>query len=356
MHQDIFGDLTAREVLRAVAPQTLKSAQVGKPRFGFVQAGTRTPKLSLADKVARLERHPPRMVAPGAPRTFTEEEIRLPFEQYAMYQASIGTGSMNVRRARERLIRSRDLQLWDESSPGELIAKERSRQAIVMRSPQSVVTETVIPSSTEEDIDMPFDPVAERAYLDQLGREMQASIDRGDLIYDLPEDVRLQLQTPSGGTNVSITGTPTSAFNMVIGGITDAITGIATPTGINAITNLIAATQGGSGAVPAALNPMGVRTPFVGGAVLPGGVMAPGSVPAGLGQLLDLPLVDITPQGTSGLGSPFHTTASGNQVAQPFVKSKANGKTEWFIPAGQPKTWTKASRKRAHSHRHHHPR
>ena len=160
---------------------------------------------------------------------------------------------------------------------------------------------------------------------------------------------------------MSITGTPTSGFNQVMGGITDAVTGLATPSGIQSIASLVGAIRGGGGAVPAALNPMGVGLPFVQGAVLPGGVPTQVASPIqGTGVALDLPFVDIMQQGTAAnmrsLTRPFHETAAGNQVAQPFVSVKDNGKTEWFIPAGQPKTWSKASRKRTHRHAHHHPR
>jgi hypothetical protein len=322
----MFADLTAREILEKLAPRFIKPARGSQMYGGFVPAGTRHRRLSLVDKLARLERNPPRMVAPVAPRSFTEEEIAEGFRRSEIrLRGGLLDGieypplsSAHVQN-RQRMLRER---FWGPGqhghTPEKLLELEQARAQIAAQFPAPMtVSETVTAQ--------PIQP--------------QPAVDAA-------QEVEL----------VSITGTPTSAFNTVIGGITDAITGIATPTGINAITNLIAATRGNTGAVPAALNPMGVSTPFVGGAVMPGGVMAPGAVPAGLGELLDLPLVDITPQGTSGLTSPFHTTASGNQVAQPFVKSKSNGKTEWFIPAGQPKTWTKASRKRAHSHRHHHPR
>lgn len=307
-HHDIFGDATAREVLKIAAPRTVEVAREGKPRFGFVPAGTRSRKLSLATKLERLVAHPPRMVErPGAPIRFSEEQIR---EGFALSRERLTDLPIHASMSAPRI---RAERFWRENSPESLLDLEKVRGDIAAKSwaafpPGPLVTDEV--TTTEVD-------------------------------------------------RVSITGTPTGIFNQVVGGVGDVLSTFGSPGaqgGLNAIANIIAATRGNTGAVPAALNPMGVTTPFVGGAVLPGGVMAPSLVPAAMGQLLDLPLIDITPQGTSGLTSPFHTTASGNQVAQPFVKSKANGKTEWFIPAGQPKTWTKASRKRAHSHRHHHPR
>ena len=74
---------------------------------------------------------------------------------------------------------------------------------------------------------------------------------------------------------------------------------------------------------------------------------------------LDVPGVDFVAQGGASIMAPFRVTRAGNQVAQPFVSVRASGGMEWFIPAGKPTAWSKASIKRRHHHghpRHHHPR
>lgn len=340
MHHQIFGDLTAREVLKSVAPRTLKSAQVGKPRFGFVEAGTRHKKLSLAAKVARLDQHPPRTVPPGAPRLFTDEEIK---EEFRRSKIRLTGGmvdgvqypplsSVHVHN-RQRLL---DERFWGPGehghTPEELIAKESARQAIATRSPAPVATETVTPPFTDPG-------------LGELGADLQAEYDRGGFIID---DF-----SRNGEPDMSLTGVDTSFWNTLNTGL-EGLAGTFNTVG-PMIASIIAATQGGGGGAPG--RSAGVPQEV---AVLPGGspvtVNGNGAYPVGLTNGIDLPFIDIMPQGSSGITSPFHTTAAGNQVAQPFVKSKSNGKTEWFIPAGQPKTWTKASRKRSHRHAHHHPR
>lgn len=85
-----------------------------------------------------------------------------------------------------------------------------------------------------------------------------------------------------------------------------------------------------------------------------------GSLGSGLLGGFDLPGVDITAQGTAGLTQPFSVSPTGRQTAKPFVAVRANGSPEWFIPAGKPKTWSKASIKKqsrcGHTHRHYHRR
>ena len=72
--------------------------------------------------------------------------------------------------------------------------------------------------------------------------------------------------------------------------------------------------------------------------------VATGAAGAGLAELAQLALDD--GMGGGNIGSPFRMTAAGNQVAQPFVTQRANGSMEWFIPAGKPTAWSKASVKR----------
>lgn len=44
--------------------------------------------------------------------------------------------------------------------------------------------------------------------------------------------------------------------------------------------------------------------------------------------------------------SPFRMSATGAAIAQPFVTTRPNGKAEWFVPAGKPKTWSKVTIKK----------
>ena len=312
-HHDIFGTATARDVLKIAAPRTLEVSRVGKPRFGFVPAGTRSRKLTLETKLARLDAHPPRMVERlGAPIRFSEEQIA---QGFALSRERLVGLPIHVSMSGPR---QRAERFWRENNPADLLELENVRSDIAAKSwagypPDPLVTETV--TATEEP--------------------------------------------------VSITGTPTGIFNQATGAIGEALNTFGQPgvqTGIGAIADIIRAirTPRRTQFLPSPLPPEQTWMPTHPPAVMPGGAPANGVTPVGLDQLLDLPFVDIMAQGTASnmrsLTSPVHATSAGNQVAQPFVFVKNNGKTEWFIPAGQPKTWTKASRKRSHRHAHHHPR
>jgi len=76
--------------------------------------------------------------------------------------------------------------------------------------------------------------------------------------------------------------------------------------------------------------------------VLPGGAGGGGFQNVDFSDLLpDLPGFDITAQGTSALTSPFRRTAAGAS-AQPHVRvNPANGRQEWFRPAGRPVMFSK---------------
>lgn len=93
------------------------------------------------------------------------------------------------------------------------------------------------------------------------------------------------------------------------------------------------------------VNAGGGNTPL--GGVLPSSVMA---APAAFNSLqlpsFNVPGIDIVADGAGAVSNPFKTTATGQQRAQPHMRVKANGNTEWFIPAGKPTGWTKASVKR----------
>ena len=99
---------------------------------------------------------------------------------------------------------------------------------------------------------------------------------------------------------------------------------------------------------------------LMGGNVTPGMSFSPqlGAVGAGalgsilgnqfppIGAGLDLPGIDVVSQGAGTVVQPFRVTADGRQVAQPHLVPRANGGQEWFIPAGRPTAWSKASVKR----------
>lgn len=118
----------------------------------------------------------------------------------------------------------------------------------------------------------------------------------------------------------------------------------------------IAGGGGGTVVLPggATTSPMGVGPTFSDFGVGGGGMSITGrrglvgqpaqAQPAFAG--LDLPFVDIQPQGAAATTSPFRTTRSGTQVAKPFQAIKSNGSIEWFIPAGKPTAWSKASIKK----------
>lgn len=55
---------------------------------------------------------------------------------------------------------------------------------------------------------------------------------------------------------------------------------------------------------------------------------------------LDMPLRDVTPQGSAGLFEPFTATLAGHR-AQPFIGiNPTTGRRTWFKPAGQPVLWS----------------
>ena len=60
--------------------------------------------------------------------------------------------------------------------------------------------------------------------------------------------------------------------------------------------------------------------------------------------------------GPDAIENPFRTSQTGVQTAKPFVVERDDGGIEWFIPAGKPTAWSKASvKKRRHTHAHSHP-
>jgi len=160
-------------------------------------------------------------------------------------------------------------------------------------------------------------------------------------IYGPPRPEFLQ---PAGEPDVSLTGI-IDAVGGALGGIIQA--------GAPLATTFIQGKYGPSAPI------MGGVGPIYGG-VMPGGVPVSLAPPATVAPnmlqatpALGLPFMDVAPQGGAGLFDPWKVTASGNQVAKSFPMVKANGNVEWFMPAGQPTGFTKASRKRRRHH--HHP-
>lgn len=90
---------------------------------------------------------------------------------------------------------------------------------------------------------------------------------------------------------------------------------------------------------PLPMAPTANLLPSAGG--LPGALQLGPSLPqigAGLMGMFD---------GNGGVpDTPFRSTPMGTQVARPFVATRDNGRSEWFIPAGKPTAWSKASIKR----------
>lgn len=98
-----------------------------------------------------------------------------------------------------------------------------------------------------------------------------------------------------------------------------------------------------AGSMPAVYNPTIPSMPYN---------PMPSAPPTSMGWGFDVPGFDLVSQGGGGAldaqaaeammlaaacGAPFYRTAAGNEVAQPFAKVKANGKTQWFVPAAKVK-------------------
>ena len=159
--------------------------------------------------------------------------------------------------------------------------------------------------------------------------------------------------------DMSLTGVNTSIFADVVGGVGDAVNSIFTPSNVNAmnaLANVVGAFTGNRGmGGPTTVQPMPISTQPTSNNPPPEWLRNTGA-PSGtlpLTPAFGLPGVDIVNETTAGsmgdLMAPFRMTASGNAVAKPFAGVRPNGKIEWFIPAGQPKTWSKASVKRRRS-------
>lgn len=93
------------------------------------------------------------------------------------------------------------------------------------------------------------------------------------------------------------------------------------------------------------LNGGGFRTPGIAGPI--GGRMPtilPGGARTMSGGLMQLPFIDVVPQGggatLSALTSPFLPTRAGFR-AQPFISQSPDGRVEWFRPAGRPVLFSK---------------
>lgn len=162
-----------------------------------------------------------------------------------------------------------------------------------------------------------------------------------------------EADTPVVGTVppmlIPATGESDMSLSGIIGDIFGGLGTLATAVSPIATPFIQGFAQPRGGGVQASTNPFGVSQPF---GVNPFAQMALQGQ-----QTLGVPFVDLAPSGSAAFFEPFRTNAVGQQIAKPFVAVKSNGKSEWYIPAGQPTAFTKASRKRSRvRHHHHNPR
>lgn len=290
LHEQLFQGLTARQILSVAAPRRLRHARQGKQRAGLV------PETASAERLAALNSIP-RAGDPPVGKVFTKQEVRKQFAR----QQEIARWARRTRPVSKQFIRN--------------------------------VSEL---SSERFYNDFNLDR-AERLLADEVPKT---------LIPNQPAPISKPKQEIE---DVSLTGVPTvfTDFSTGLGGLIDTLSGPAATNLGNTIANIIGATRQPSGGNM--MQPFPVNAPMERIAI-PNPVMPGGTTPV-FGQF-DLPGFDLAPQGSQRGGaptSPFRTTASGNQVAQPFVQTRSSGRSEWFIPAGQPKTWTKANVKRRRS-------
>ena len=302
LHEQLFQGLTARQILSVAAPRRLRHARQGKQRSGLV------PETASAERLAALNSIP-RTGDPPVGKVFTKQEVRKQFAR----QQEIARAARRTRPVSRQFIRN--------------------------------VSEL---SSERFYNDFNLDR-AERLLADEVPKT---------LIPNQPAPIPQPKQEIE---DVSLTGVPTvfTDFSTGLGGLIDTLSGPGATTLGNPIDNIISATRKPSGG--SLIQPFPVNTPTIqpfptpsqqNPMMYPGGspVMPGGTTP--VFTQLDFPGFDFAPQGSQGGGaptSPFRMTASGNQVAQPFVQTRSSGRSEWFIPAGQPKTWTKANVKRRRS-------
>lgn len=79
---------------------------------------------------------------------------------------------------------------------------------------------------------------------------------------------------------------------------------------------------------PSIINALGLGGGGGGAVTLPGGFTAP--------SFVDLPMVDITPQGTAGITSPWRATPAGASAQVHVQVNPVTGRATWFKPAGKP--------------------
>lgn len=97
-----------------------------------------------------------------------------------------------------------------------------------------------------------------------------------------------------------------------------------------------------------------ISGPYGGGSAYPG-MPSGGGLAGTFNQWLQpqqqqqgfLPFVDVVPDGVGQITEPFYTSPTGQQRAKAHIAVRSNGKVEWFIPAGKPLTWSKATVKKA---------
>lgn len=289
--REVFQGLSARQVLAAL------DVLPGLGTFGFLPQGT---LVDSARELEALQSTPPVDVGP----TLSQEEIRDTL--VAISSRSLARGRSNVSGIGQTRIRS-----------GEQLRQLETGLFAGVLDPLPQEVQTL--------------PLRER---ERRVRERRAQNNVGLSGRDF---LRLNRSRRTGEQEAmpSLTGTD----NGIIGG---ALTGLGNLVGSlsqSPLVGQIVASQfptRGAQQIPAG-QPFDPR-------FLVGAQASSGGMQSALG--LDLPFIDVAPQGAAGAFLPFRTSATGTQVAKPFMAVRDNGKMEWFIPAGQPTGWTKASRKK----------
>ena len=303
LHHRIFSNLTARDVLRNLDPRTVQPALKTKPRFGFVPAGTRSKNLNLQQKLQRLSSAQPLPPISQKRKIFSAGEIA------NYYDAQLQAVENELI---ERGPASRGRRNWDQIYRRNLFNADQKKAAINAELVRSSLPDDFLSKAQP----MTVAPTTEVKQVSITGVPTPTN-GGGGLLGGL------------GGFLEDLTGAIGGGIDVYrqIEQIRNPVPAASQPGGPMPVTAVFPAPT--MGPISAGLLPtFGPAGPVIGGAL--GG--------AALGAMFN-----------GGGGAPtsaFRTTAAGNQVAQAFVATRDNGRAEWFIPAGKPTSWSKASIKR----------
>ena len=368
LHHRTFGDYRARDVLRAVKPYSVKHRRSDKPQRQRLLPVSQENAIRRAQLFASI----PPIAEPARGRRWNRDNANFQMKS----ERVIGRGRLR------QMVPAVDVdQVYQQFDAYNALFPEPVAPAPIVQ-PTHVSPVPMVPTTPEVTV-MPVNPgngpVSYVCPVESIGEYCPVPRKRVPLPSDRllrgsgydPDEYRERWAEPDVGPTrtdpqtlgiteqeritrrgriMSITGVNTSSWAQTIGTIGDALEGITTAIA-PALPGIIRASTGSPsqvivqqpGAVGGAMNPFGQVSPWVNTTVMPGGTTP---------VFGDLPFFDLAPQGSQGGGAPttpFRMTRSGNQVAQPFVNTRANGSSEWFIPAGKPKTWTKANVKRRRS-------